>query len=146
MAYDRTTVHAPRLAGLALSAVASLVDNKLSRALLTPRLLEGAGIAALRRTALDEAPAFEPPFLASPISPTTASLHARTVLADVESLAKPRPAPGYRFETIADFALAYREERITPEVVATHSTSDRDSICLSWPIWPIIATSVLMTG
>jgi Asp-tRNA(Asn)/Glu-tRNA(Gln) amidotransferase A subunit family amidase len=132
MAYDRSTVHAPRLAGLALSAVASLVDNKWSRALLTPRLLEGAGIAALRRTALAEAPMFTPPMPAE-----QAPLSHPSV--DIERLAKPRPSPGYPFETIADFALAYREGRITPEQVAERSLAAiEDSNRRSPPVRAVI--------
>ena len=113
MPYDLQTVRAPRLAGFALRTATVLVDSGLTKSLLAPRILRDAGIEAFRRIVLEEAPSVAPrlphpglPDALQPL-PDLGELAARAV-----------PAPGFRFETVSDFARAYREQRATPDEVA----------------------------
>jgi Asp-tRNA(Asn)/Glu-tRNA(Gln) amidotransferase A subunit family amidase len=112
MAYDLQTARAPRVAGFMLRVAAALLDNRFMKLFLAPRILRDSGIAAFRRAVLLEAPAVAPrlPHPGTPVAgPAAASL---------ESLTGGPRAPGFRFETVADFARAYREGRTTPVAVA----------------------------
>jgi Asp-tRNA(Asn)/Glu-tRNA(Gln) amidotransferase A subunit family amidase len=114
VSYDLQTVRAPRLAGFALNAMASLLENPVTAALIRPKLLKDTGIEAFRRANL-----FEPPSVV-PTLPRAGKL-ADAVEASVDLPALVASAPkgrGFSFETISDFGRAYREGRTTPEVVA----------------------------
>lgn len=109
MGYDLKSVDAPRLKGLLLSAIVRLVENPLTRPLILPKLLEGAGVAAFRKCRLDETPASWPPI--EPQNPD-----AREEWPETQT----RAPPGSVFETVEDFANAYRHKTHTPEEVAEH--------------------------
>ena len=45
MPYDLRAAHAPRLTGVALSALATAADNPVTMSVLAPKLLKDSGIA-----------------------------------------------------------------------------------------------------
>lgn len=113
--YDLRPIWAPRLAGRALQGFVKVLEAGPTRALIAQKLLRDAGIERFRAHTPSAAPAVRP------------DLPARGALAegdaaplDLERLTAeaPPPAPGHRFERIADFAAAYREGRLSPEDVA----------------------------
>ena len=113
MPYDLVPARVPRLTGFALDALAAALENPVTAALLVPKLLKDAGIAAFRGTVLAEAPSVLP---ALPRPGTTAPARSpadRFALAD----AGPRPE-GIASETVADFVRAYRSGKTNPEEVA----------------------------
>ncbi|HRI50186.1 MAG TPA: amidase [Pseudomonadota bacterium] len=114
MPYDLKSAKAPRLTGAGLSAAVALLENSASRALLSPGLIRDTGVAAFRKIALAEPPSVAPR-LPRPASMSTAAAAAET---DLAALARAREITGFRFETVGDFARAYREERTTPLEVA----------------------------
>lgn len=74
-----------------------------------PRLLREAGVTWLRSQVIDEAPT------GAPFHPAGGEQAA----ADETSVAAPAdPEEGFRFSTVHDYARAYRENVISPEVVA----------------------------
>ncbi len=114
MTYDLVAARAPRLTGLALQALAGALENPVTAALLVPKLLADAGIAAFREAVLPDPPSVLPPL------PRVSSLPAaegapvdRFAVADAAAR-----TPGFAFETIADYARAYRSRATTPEDVA----------------------------
>lgn len=113
MTYDLKTARAPRLAGLALSAAAGLLESPLTRSLLVPGLLRDTGVAGFRDLHLAEAPAVAPPV---PRGTLPASTKAAPDLA--ATAAGARPSPAFAFESVSDFARAYREGRTDPAKVA----------------------------
>jgi Asp-tRNA(Asn)/Glu-tRNA(Gln) amidotransferase A subunit family amidase len=119
MGYERTSVSAPRLAGWSLGAVATLLESAWGRALVVPKLLESAGIASFREASIEEAPTFVPFADKAPeFAPSTPD--------DLQPFAQPRRAAGYAFETIADFAAAYRERRVDPVQIAERALAAVD--------------------
>src|ERR1700722_10056966 len=115
MAYDLQTITAPRMAGTALSLAASALENPLGMALLGGKLMRDAGIQRLREQAFAESPSVVPPL---PRPATLGDASAGAPL-DLEALLKaPVASKGFRFESIADFAQAYREGKSNPERVA----------------------------
>lgn len=113
MPYDLKSAKAPRLTGAGLSAAVSLFENRASRVLLAPGLLRDTGVAAFRSVVLAEPPSVAPQL------PRPGSIPAGAAAAtDLAALAQARATPGFRFETVGDFARAYREGRTTPVEVA----------------------------
>jgi Asp-tRNA(Asn)/Glu-tRNA(Gln) amidotransferase A subunit family amidase len=112
--YDLTSLDLPRLQGRSLDLFAASLDNSLMRAALLGKLLKDGGINRLRETAVAAPPTYYP------LSPEeAAAARDRTgvdpaALAD-EALAAPNPT---RFNSIADYARAYREGQATPVAVA----------------------------
>jgi Asp-tRNA(Asn)/Glu-tRNA(Gln) amidotransferase A subunit family amidase len=116
MTYDLTPIHAPRAAGWTLRVLTSLVESRITGPLLSRRILGDAGILAMRSVPADE------PLSVGPPLPGTAASNA---LAPGESLSTKDLEPatgtageGFRFETAADFAAAYRSRECTPLDVA----------------------------
>ncbi len=115
MTYDLIPIQAPRMAGTGLKALTAALESSLTRWMLLPKLLRDAGIEQFRARTLTEAPSVRPP------------LPGRGALADGGGDEGPDglalceaavPGPGYRFETVADFARAYRAGDTTPVEVA----------------------------
>jgi Asp-tRNA(Asn)/Glu-tRNA(Gln) amidotransferase A subunit family amidase len=96
-------------------AAVRALENPVTGALLSPRLMRDAGIERFRAQVLTEAPSVAPPLP----RPATISSGAVVSPRDLETLAGTvRDARGFHFETIGDYARAYREGRLTPENVA----------------------------
>jgi len=113
MPYDLKTTKTPRLTGASLAAAVGLLEWAPTRALLAPGLLRDTGVAAFRRAHLTEAPSVLPAL------PRQSSAPAHPMAPpDLAALAQPSRAPGFRGETVADFAAAYAEGRSTPLQVA----------------------------
>lgn len=109
MPYDLKTTKTPRLTGASLAAAVGLLEWPPARALLAPGLLRDTGVAAFRRVHLTEAPSVLPAL------PRQSSASAHPMAPpDLAALAQPSRAPGFRGETVADFAAAYAEGRSTP--------------------------------
>jgi Asp-tRNA(Asn)/Glu-tRNA(Gln) amidotransferase A subunit family amidase len=109
MPYDLKTTKTPRLTGASLAAAVGLLEWTPTRALLAPGLLRDTGVAAFRRVHLTEAPSVLPAL------PRQSSAPAHPMAPpDLAALAQPSRAPGFRGETVADFAAAYAEGRSTP--------------------------------
>jgi Asp-tRNA(Asn)/Glu-tRNA(Gln) amidotransferase A subunit family amidase len=115
MPYDLQTVAAPRLTGTALAAAVLALENPIGAAVLGPKLMRDAGIERFRAQVIAEPPSVVPPL------PRPGMLEAAgpVVLPDLDAVAVgATPGPGFRFESIADYARAYREGSLTPETVA----------------------------
>ncbi|MBI5496512.1 MAG: amidase [Deltaproteobacteria bacterium] len=114
MTYEKVSVHAPRLAGAAIRAVAPLTDAPVVGAIIRAQMLSQVGMDALRRASFTEPPTLSP--IHVPRTPPAAAAPL-----DLQALAT---APdggdthGFRFETVADFHAAYRAGRTQPAQVA----------------------------
>jgi len=109
--YDLKSVQLPYLAGGVLKLFASLVEGPLS-GLITPSLLESAGITWLRKQVFDENPTHHPIHFVGAL---------QTEASAVPEKEWPREAShvnGFQFVSIFDFAKAYRDGTTTPEEVA----------------------------
>jgi Asp-tRNA(Asn)/Glu-tRNA(Gln) amidotransferase A subunit family amidase len=114
MPYDLQTIPSPRLVGTALSVAARLLESGVTRPLLVPKLMRDTGITRLREASLVEAPSVVP---ALP-RPATLVTRAPGAFDLAAILAKAPVRQGFAFETVADFAAAYRTGKTTPEEVA----------------------------
>ena len=110
-------VRAPRVAGGSLRLAAWLAEGRLTGGLLAGKLLRSAGIFELRAAEVDEPHPVHPPGLPPSAAPGAAEPAAPDPDGVLQRLVEPR-GPGFRFETAADFAEAYRAGRSTPEAVA----------------------------
>jgi Asp-tRNA(Asn)/Glu-tRNA(Gln) amidotransferase A subunit family amidase len=117
MGYEAKTVKAPRMAGPLLRISTGLAEGSLTGSLLTGTLLESAGILAIRGSVCDEAPMLHPPGLPR-ATPGADGDAPPPDLGPLDELVAQAAAPGFRFETAADFARAYREGRTSPLQVA----------------------------
>ena len=109
--YDLKSVKLPYLAGGVLKLFASLVEGPLS-GLITPSLLDSAGITWLRKQVFDENPTHHPIHFVGAL---------QTEASAVPEKEWPREAShtnGFQFVSIFDFAKAYRDKTTTPEEVA----------------------------
>ncbi len=121
MTYDLTPMNAPRATGFTLDLAARLLENPLLGPMIAGPQLDGMGLARLRALSVSEPlPAVHPlfdgllPAAAGPASAATApAVPAPFALPDLAF-----DAPGFRFETAADFVEAYRSGRCTPLEVA----------------------------
>jgi Asp-tRNA(Asn)/Glu-tRNA(Gln) amidotransferase A subunit family amidase len=113
--YTPREITAPRAAGALLKTAVALVENPVTAGAVVQRLLKDAGILAMRDVPVDDAPAIVHPLFASSTRSTTelspiAPADALTAIGEREAN---RP-----FESIAEFARAYRDGRVTPLQVA----------------------------
>ncbi len=114
--YDLKSVKLPRLAGGALKIMVNLVENPLTKGLLLGTLLESGGITDFRKLELQVAPTFQPnPYrYLRQDSQVEETLHVQLTPPDQRTSQK----DGFKFNTIQDYARAYRDGRTTPEQVA----------------------------
>jgi Asp-tRNA(Asn)/Glu-tRNA(Gln) amidotransferase A subunit family amidase len=114
LTYDLAPIAAPRLAGASLRLVTTLLESRLTRWALLPTLLKNAGLVEFRKRLLDEVPTVRP------VLPRVGELHERAPVedADLDALAGDIQTPGFGFETVMDFARAYREGDVDPVQVA----------------------------
>lgn len=109
--YDLKSVKLPYLAGGILKLFTSLVEGSL-KGLLTPSLLDSAGIAWLRKQNFEEAPTHNPIHF-------TGKMQAKaTAVAKRELPRKPMTIKGFHFTSVFDIANAYRDGSTSPEEVA----------------------------
>ena len=109
--YDLKSVKLPYLAGGILKLFTSLVEGSL-KGLLTPSLLDSAGIAWLRKQNFEETPTH------NPIHFTGKMQEKATAVATRELPRKSSSTKGFHFTSVFDIAEAYRNGSTSPEEVA----------------------------
>ncbi|MFH1810177.1 MAG: amidase [Pseudomonadota bacterium] len=109
MTYSRAELKAPRLTGMALRAVVSLAEMPGTSTLLRAQMLAQIGIPAWRRRVIDDPSEPRPRFAGTDLVDGPQP--------DLAALVEAAPACP-PFESVADFARAYRDGRTTPEQVA----------------------------
>ncbi|MBN1771031.1 MAG: amidase [Deltaproteobacteria bacterium] len=118
MGYRPKRVKAPRVAGGSLRLAARLAEGRLTGGLLAGTLLRSAGVFELRAAPVEEPHPVHPPGM----PPAVAGGGEEGAAApDPEGVLERLAAscgPGFRFETAAELAAAYRDGRTTPEEVA----------------------------
>ena len=110
--YDLKSVKLPYLSGGLLRLFVSLAEGPLG-GLLTPNLMQSAGINRLRQQVIDEVPTHHP-------------IHFTGTLAKENSAMPEKEWPhvaainshGFHFSTVFDYAKTYRDGKTTPEEVA----------------------------
>lgn len=110
--YDLKSVKLPYLAGASLRLFARLVEGKLG-GLITPSLMNSAGVTWLRRQHYDEPPTLQPLYHTGRLEQGPSATPA-----DEWPAGSPAGGPGFHFATVADYAQAYRDGTTTPEAVA----------------------------
>ena len=109
--YNLRSIKLPYLSGPGLRIVTRLLESPL-RKLLAPSLLQSAGIRAFRKTRHTGQPTL------APLYPENRQAAADSRIPEKE-LPKPSDrAPGFRFDSIRDYAQAYRDGLTTPLEVA----------------------------
>ena len=112
MEYDLKSVKLPYLSGWLARLFANLLESPL-RGLPIPSLLRSAGIIRLRKKHIDEPPTFYPiNYTGKPASEARGL--PKVELPDQSAGGR----TGFRFNTVRDYARAYREGKTTPEEVA----------------------------
>ncbi len=110
--YDLKSVKLPYLAGFALRLFVKILESPL-RILLIPSLFQKSGIAWLRKQKINEPPTYHP----IRYKGSQASGSAAVPENELPTQSVP-PATGFNFNTVHDFAKAYRDGINTPEDVA----------------------------
>ncbi len=120
MPYEPTPIGVPRVAGWGLRLLVALAESSLGSP-LRQRMARDAGILRLRAAQVDDAPALFPVLPAVDDASRSTSTPAAT--GDLEQIDRlfgeeSSAADGHRFESIADFARAFRDGTTTPRQVA----------------------------
>ncbi len=110
--YDLKSVKLPRLSGLPLRLLVSIMESPLS-GLLSPGLLRNAGLESLRKQTMDEPPTLYPVAASVEIASENEQVPENELPAQPAS-----NVPGFRFNTTRDYARAYREGITTPSDIA----------------------------
>jgi Asp-tRNA(Asn)/Glu-tRNA(Gln) amidotransferase A subunit family amidase len=110
--YDLKSIKLPYLSGGLLKLFVALVDGPLG-GLLTPSLLDSAGINWLRKQVVDENPTPQPLHFSGAPATKDAAVPQKEW-----PKVSPVKASGFHFTTVLDYAKAYRDEKTTPEEVA----------------------------
>lgn len=116
MPYDLKSLRAPRLWGVPLKTLVSFLENGYSRKILEYPLIKEAGLDKLRSLDTDSAPIMTPKF---PKGRSMSAANAKQTLDIFEH--QPLPASeqaGFKFQSVFDFASAYRNGSTTPVRVA----------------------------
>ena len=129
MAYNLKSVKAPKLRGLGLRFFTLLMERSFFRQFLLPGLLKNVGVVAFRKRRSLATPTFFP--LVEPPEPqeqktTTRHEVAEAVVAKEHGVESVR----FRFSSIADYATAYRDQKISPvevgeRIIATIESSNQ---------------------
>jgi len=114
MAYDLPSIEMPRIHGKALHALVKLVETPGVGHAIRAQMLANLGFDAFRSASSDATIAFGPVL---PSSHAQASVPVSEGALGAMAEAEDR-APGFAFETIADFRRAYLEKKTTPTEVA----------------------------
>ena len=116
MPYDLKSIRVPRLWGVPLKTLVSLLENGYSRKLLESTLIKEAGLDKLRALILDDAPIMTPKYGKGR---SMSAANAKETLRIFEFNHHPTlDNPGFRFQNVFDFATAYRNGTTTPVEVA----------------------------
>jgi Asp-tRNA(Asn)/Glu-tRNA(Gln) amidotransferase A subunit family amidase len=110
--YDLKSIKLPYLSGGLLKLFVALVDGPLG-GLLTPSLLDSAGINWLRKQVVDENPTPQPLHFSGAPATKDAAVPQKEW-----PKTSPCKASGFHFATVLDYATAYRDGTTTPEEVA----------------------------
>ncbi len=110
-AYDLKSVKLPYLAGGMLKIFTSLVEGPLG-GLLTPSLLESAGITWLRKQNFEENPTHHPIHFTGDLQTEASAVPEKEWPSEASTI------KGFQFASVFDFAKAYRNGTTTPEEVA----------------------------
>lgn len=108
MDYDLKSLNLPKLYGKMLLVFAGLVGSKATRPLLIDSLLENGGIPKLRKMKFDEEPTLFP--LVIPEEHAVGHMPSPTEEPSNERTSRDQIA----YSTIRDYALAYRQGKLTP--------------------------------
>lgn len=112
MTYDLKSLNLPKLYGKMLSIFAGVVGSSVTRPLLIGSLLENGGIPKLRKMKFDEEPSYFP----LEIPEKHASGHMDTPM-DEPSI-KRTSQEQLAYSLVRDYALAYRQKKLTPSQAA----------------------------
>ncbi len=115
MTYDLSVIQSPRLAGTGLRLLTAALESPLTRWMLMPKLMRDAGIVAFRERVIEDAPSVRPPLPGRGALEEAPAVEGHDPLALCEAST---PGPGHRFESVADFARAYRAGDASPVDVA----------------------------
>ena len=110
--YDLKSAKLPYLSGWWARLFAALVESPL-RGLLIPGLLRNSGVTWFLKLQIDEPPTFYPVNYPGTLA-TKAGVTPEIELPDQS----PGRESGFHFNTVHDYARAYREGKTTPEEVA----------------------------
>ena len=115
MSYTRNPIVAPKLSGAVLKSVVALAERPLAGRAIRRKMLSSIGLDEMRAAPLDSETPVPFPLHAAPArsggGESPSEMARRCVRAS-------QPTHGFKFETIGDFAKAYRSGDITPEDVA----------------------------
>ncbi|MCP5161021.1 MAG: amidase [Hahellaceae bacterium] len=111
MSYDLKSLRVPRLAGMTLRSMVSLLENNYARRFLQHPLNKEAGLPLLQQAVLTTAPTPFPKF------GTECIADADWSVPDL-SLFQPSPSARSPFTSVSDLARAYREGTATPNAIA----------------------------
>jgi Asp-tRNA(Asn)/Glu-tRNA(Gln) amidotransferase A subunit family amidase len=121
--YDLKSVKLPKLSGTSLRLLTAIMESRFS-SLAESSLLDKAGVLRFRTQQYDEPPTFYPT-----CGPGNFSVADEYILPALPE--SPEPASnGFRFNSVTDYARAYREGKITPADIARkflESASDSDT-------------------
>ena len=118
MPYDLKSIRVPRLWGVPLKTLVSLLENGYSRKLLETPLIKEAGVDKLRSLVLDNAPIMTPKY---PKGRSMSAANAKETLKTFDFSQHPTlDNPGFRPQNVFDFATAYRNGTTSPVEVAKH--------------------------
>lgn len=116
MTYDLKSIRVPRIWGVPLKTLATLLENGYSRKILENPLIKEAGLDKLRELEIDDAPIMTPKHAKGRSMSDT---NAAETLNIFEFNQHPTlDNPGFRFQSVFDFAKAYRDGTTTPVKVA----------------------------
>ncbi|WP_275975284.1 amidase [Alkalimarinus coralli] len=118
MPYDLKSLRVPRLWGVPLKTLVTLLENGYSRKILENPLIKEAGVDKLRALVTDDAP------IMTPKHPKGRSMSAANAKETLNIFDEMPPSecdqPGFGFQTVFDFSKAYRDGTTTPVDVAQH--------------------------
>ncbi len=112
--YDLKSVTLPKLTGMGLRVFARALDNGLTRGVLLNRLLADGGVLGLREMKLTEVPMMKP-LVQGDVEQIAEPVDLDEILLEITKDTASNEAP---FTTIQDYAVAYREGKVTSMEVA----------------------------
>lgn len=116
MPYDLKSIRVPRLWGVPLKTLVSLLENGYSRRILESPLIKEVGVDKLRALIIDDSPVMTPKYGKGR---SMSAVSAKETLNIFEFDHLPTlNNPGFRFQNVFDFATAYRNRTTTPVEVA----------------------------
>lgn len=122
MPYDLKSLRAPRLWGMPLKTLVSLIENGYSRKMLEYPLLKEAGLDKLRELTSDDTPVMIPKYPKGRSMSAANAQQTLEVFDDLLNSSNESSASAdqntFQFNSIFDYASAYRKGTTTPVLVA----------------------------